>query len=67
MKAIAALRVALGMTQCEFANAIGISQAHLSALERGRERVSRDVGLAIFDRYRRRLSRLGYSLEDLLR
>lgn len=67
MTAVSELRTALGLTQREFAECLGVSQGHLSAVETGKEGVSKDLGLAIVDQFRSELYRLGYTLEDVLR
>lgn len=44
---IKALRNALGMTQADFAEALGIGQSHLSAIERGEKNASKGLRLLL--------------------
>jgi len=65
MNAVEALRKDLGLTQAEFAARVGSQQPHISRAER-HSQVSRDLAMAIWSKYRRRLGRLGISLEDVI-
>ena len=61
------LREALGLNQSELADAIGRSHAFICMIESGQARLGRETVLAVMDRYRPVLNRLGITAEDLLR
>lgn len=64
---IRTLREAIGLSQGDFGQRIGRSQAVVSRLECGEDEVSREVGLRIMDEFREECFRLGITLEAVLR
>lgn len=66
-KPLIALREALGLSQKDFAIAIGRSWPFVLQAESGRDPIGKDTGLAIVERFRGDMDRLGIELEDLLR
>ena len=61
------LREALGLNQAELAEAIGRTRVFVSMVENRQTRLGVDTVLAVVDRYRPVLNRLGITAEDLLR
>lgn len=67
MRPIEQLRRALGLSQTDFGRALGVSQGHVSSLERGSERLGGQTALRAADRWRLEMNRLGITVEDLIR
>lgn len=61
------LRDALSLTPTELADAVGRSRPFVVMVENGKTSLGRESVLALFDRYRDALNRLGITAEDLLR
>jgi len=62
------LRRALGMTQEEFARAVGIHRTRISQVEhRPNHTLGSKTAIRIADVYRAELVRLGITVEDLIR
>jgi len=60
-------RLALGMTQKEFAERAGISPVYLCQVETRRYQLGQSAGFRVFDAFREELNGAGITLEDLLR
>lgn len=61
------LRESLGVTRTDLADSIDRTRTFISMVESGRTHLGRESVLALFERYRGDLNRLGITAEDLLR
>jgi transcriptional regulator with XRE-family HTH domain len=61
------LRSALKLTQDDVALVAGVNKSRVSQVEAGNGSFKRETWLRVYDHWRLPLTRLGYSLEDLLR
>jgi transcriptional regulator with XRE-family HTH domain len=66
-KVLRRLRVAVGMNQRQFAEAVGINPVYLRQLELKVNPVGHETALKILDRFRPQLLELGITLEEILR
>lgn len=61
------LRKTLGFTQAQLAAEIGVTESRISQIEGGAGRLNDERLLALLDKYRVEIARLGLSLGDFLR
>lgn len=61
------LRLHLGFTQDALAKSVGLSQPFVSQVEAGESYLGRETCLAIADKWRGPMKRVGVTVEDLLR
>jgi DNA-binding XRE family transcriptional regulator len=66
-KVLREVREKLELSQPDFAQKVGLSEAYISYLENGRYTIGAEAALKIWNRFRAGFEANGYELEDLLR
>lgn len=61
------LRKTLGMTQAQLAAEVGVTESRISQIEGGAGRLNDERLMALVEKYRVEMARLGLSLGDFLR
>jgi len=61
------LREHLGITQAQLGKPVDLLASHVSSIERGTRPIGANVGLRIWDHYKRDLAYLGHDFEALIR
>jgi len=61
------LRKTLGLTQARFGREVGVSESRICQIERGHGRLKDEHLMALVEKYRVEMARLGLSVGDFLR